>query len=174
MRHLFRQPGSVLLLPHFVIQPAGLGLLIHRARGALLFHACPRRTRHAIAVAMIAAPADHHLLMTTSAVEDPAVWFRHPVSAAEGLYRGQADERCSTEHRTLGANLSRCLRGSGSLPDPHPTAAPDAAISHNPVPRATAASTLYVSRYAHDPLVLVGAQRSAGRRQSRQNDGGMD
>jgi hypothetical protein len=96
MRHLFRQPGSVLLLTYFVIQPAGFRLLIHCAGSALLFRACQRSTRHAIAVAMIAAPADHHLLMTTCAVEDPAILFRHPVSAAEGLYRGQADERCST------------------------------------------------------------------------------
>jgi len=123
MRHLFRQPGSVLLLPYFVIQPAGLSLLIHRARGALLFRACPRSTRHAISVAMIAAPADHHLLITTGAVEDPAVWFRHSVSAAEGLYRGQADERCSPG----ASNLRRqpypdVSGGPESLPDPHPTA----------------------------------------------------
>ena len=95
MRHLFRQPGSVLLLTYFVMQLASFRLLIHRARGALLFRACQRSTRQAIAVAMIAAPADHYLLMTTCAVEDPAVLFRHPVSAAEGLYRGQADKRCS-------------------------------------------------------------------------------
>ena len=95
MRHLFRQPGSVLLLTYFVMQLASFRLLIHRARGALLFRACQRSTRQAIAVAMIAAPADHYLLMTTCAVEDPAVLFRHPVNAAEGLYRGQADKRCS-------------------------------------------------------------------------------
>src|SRR5512142_66740 len=95
MRHLFRQPGSVLLLTYFVMQPAGFRLLIHCARGAPLFRARQRSTRHTITVAMIAAPADHHLLRTACAAEDAAVLFRHPVSAAERLYRGQADERCS-------------------------------------------------------------------------------
>jgi hypothetical protein len=78
MRHLFRPPASVLLLPHFVIQPTGFGLLIQRARGALLGRACQRSTRRAVPVATIAAPADHYLSLTTCAVEDPAIWFRHP------------------------------------------------------------------------------------------------
>jgi hypothetical protein len=80
MRHLFhcRQLGSVLLLTHFVIQPAGLGLLIQRARYALLFRARPRSTCRTVAVATIAGSADHDLSMTTLAGEDPAIWFRHP------------------------------------------------------------------------------------------------
>jgi len=77
MRHLFRQPAAVLLLTHFVIQPAGFRLLIQRAGHALLFSARQRTTRRAVPIATIAAPADHHLHMTPRAVEDPAIWFRH-------------------------------------------------------------------------------------------------
>jgi len=78
MRHLFRQPLSVLLLTHFVIQPASFGLLIQRARDPLPFRPHHRSTPTAIPVAMIAAPADHNFLITTLAVEDPAIWFPHP------------------------------------------------------------------------------------------------
>jgi len=80
MRHLFhcRQLGSVLLLTHFVIEPAGLALLIQRTRYTLLFRARPRSTCRTVAVATIAGSADHDLSMTTLAGEDPAIWFRHP------------------------------------------------------------------------------------------------
>jgi len=78
MRHLFRQPASVLLLTHFVIQPADFGLLIQRACHALLFRPRQPSTRRAVPVATIARPADHHLDMATRAVEDPAILFRHP------------------------------------------------------------------------------------------------
>jgi hypothetical protein len=45
----------------------------------------------------------------------------------------------TVEHRSLGANLSRCLRGSGVASGSPPTAAADAAISHNRLLIATGA-----------------------------------
>jgi hypothetical protein len=78
MRHLFRQPGPVLLLTHFVIQPARFGLLIQRSRGALFFCARQQSTSRAVSVATVAAPTDHHFSMTTRAAEDPAILFGHP------------------------------------------------------------------------------------------------
>jgi len=78
MRHLFRQPLAVVLLTHFVIHPAGFGLLIQRAGDALLFRPRQRSTRQAVPVATIAAPTDLDLLMTTFALEDPAILLRHP------------------------------------------------------------------------------------------------
>jgi hypothetical protein len=45
----------------------------------------------------------------------------------------------TVEHRSLGANLSRCLRGSGVASGSPPTAAADAAISHNRLLVATGA-----------------------------------
>jgi len=73
MRHLFRQPGAETLLTYFVVQPAGFGLLIQRACCALLFRPRQRSTRPAIAVATVALPADHHFLMTSFAVVNPAI-----------------------------------------------------------------------------------------------------
>lgn len=78
MRHLFGQSASVPLLTHFVIQPARFRFLIQRARHTLPFRARLRSTRRTVPVATVAGPADRYLLMTTFAVEDPAVWFRHP------------------------------------------------------------------------------------------------
>src|SRR6059036_3307217 len=96
MRHLFGQSASVLLLTHFVIQPAAFRLLIRRARGPLFFRARQWSTGRAVPVATIAPPADLDLSMTTFAVEDPAIWFGHPEAPRKGLYRGQAEERCSS------------------------------------------------------------------------------
>lgn len=88
MRHLFCQPYAVLLLTHFVIQPARLRLLIQRPRTTLLFRTGHRGTRGAIPVATVAAPADHHFRMTTFAVENPAVVVAHPEAPTKGLYTG--------------------------------------------------------------------------------------
>ena len=77
MRHLFRPPGSVQLLTHLVVQPAGFLLLILLARHALLLGPRQRSTRRAVPVATVAPPADHHLPMTTLAAEDPAILWDH-------------------------------------------------------------------------------------------------
>jgi hypothetical protein len=75
--HLFRQPGPVGLLTHFVIEPAGFGLLVSGVRFAVVFDRRQRSTRFAVPVAVVARPADPNLLMTTLAVEDPAIWQSH-------------------------------------------------------------------------------------------------
>lgn len=75
--HLFRQPGPagpVTFLTHFVIEPAGFGLLVSRVRFAVVFDRRQRSTRFAVLIAVVARPADPNLLMTTLAVEDPAIW----------------------------------------------------------------------------------------------------
>jgi hypothetical protein len=85
--HLFLQPGSVVLLTHFVVQSAGFGLLIPGIRSAMAFTPRKQSTWFAVPVAAIAMPADRYFLMTTLAVENPAVLFCHLVSAQKGLYR---------------------------------------------------------------------------------------
>jgi len=72
--HLFHQPGPVTFLTHFVIEPAGFGLLVSRVRFAVVFDRRQRSTRFAVLVAVVARPADPNLLMTTLAVENPAIW----------------------------------------------------------------------------------------------------
>jgi len=74
MRHLFLQSGSILLLTHFVVQSAGLRLLIPLARGAQLFPPYQWSTGRTVPVAAIATAADKHETKTTLAVENPAVW----------------------------------------------------------------------------------------------------
>jgi hypothetical protein len=75
--HLFRQPGPVGLLTHFVIEPAGFGLLVSRVRFAVVFDRRQRSTRFAVLVSVVTRPADPNFLMTTLAVEDPAVLKCH-------------------------------------------------------------------------------------------------
>ena len=72
--HLFRQPGPVAVLTHFVIEPAGFGLLVQGIRFAVVFFPRQRSTRFAVPVAVVARPADPNLLMTSLAVENPAIW----------------------------------------------------------------------------------------------------
>lgn len=72
--HLFRQPGPVAVLTHFVIEPAGFGLLVPGVRFAVVFLPRQRSTRFAVPVAMVARPADPYLLLTSLAVEKAAIW----------------------------------------------------------------------------------------------------
>ena len=140
MRHLFRLPCPVTLLTNLVVHAAGFRLLVQSARGALLLRPHQGSTRRAIAVATVAPPTNHHLPMTTPAVENPVIFGAHPVSATQGLYR---DRRKSDA--PLGASqatgftplpLSRSLRGSGCCRTP--TLAALEWLSHNPVHSATA------------------------------------
>ena len=75
--HLFRQPGAVAVLTHFVIDPAGFGLLVTGVRFAVVFFPRQRSTRFAIAVAVVARPADPNLLLASLAVEKATVWWCH-------------------------------------------------------------------------------------------------
>ena len=72
--HLFRQPGPVAVLTHFVIESAGFGLLVPGVRFAVVFLLRQRSTRFAVPVAVVARPADPNLLLTSIAVEKAAVW----------------------------------------------------------------------------------------------------
>ena len=72
--HLFRQPGAVAVLTHFVIESAGFGLLVPGVRFAVVFLLRQRSTRFAVPVAVVARPADPNLLLTSIAVEKAAVW----------------------------------------------------------------------------------------------------
>ena len=72
--HLFCQPGPVVVLTHFVIEPAGFGLLVPGIRFAVAFLPRQRYTEFAVPVAVVARPADPNLLMTSLAVENPAIW----------------------------------------------------------------------------------------------------
>jgi hypothetical protein len=121
MRHIFRQPPPVLFLAHFVIQPARLRLLVQRPRPTLLLRACHRRTPRAIPVAAVATPADHHLRMTTFAVENPAIVVAHPKAPTKGLYTGQPEERCSRRASKLAINLFPIVQEVRAVvPDLHP------------------------------------------------------
>jgi hypothetical protein len=73
MRHLFLPSGPILLLPHFVVQPAAFRLLIPLAGAAQLFRAYQWRTERAVPVATIATATDEYEMKTTLAVENPAV-----------------------------------------------------------------------------------------------------
>lgn len=124
MRHLFCPPYAVLFLTHFMIQPTRFCLLIYRPRPALSFRARQRGTRLAVPVPTVAVPADHHLCMTTFAVENPAIVVAHPEAPTKGLYTRRAEARCSLRASNLGINLSRRSGGPGSQPGPPPL--PDA------------------------------------------------
>ena len=71
--HLFRQPGPVAVLTHFVIKPAGFGLLVPGIRSAVVFLPRQRSARFAVPVAAVARPADPNLLLTSLAVEKAAI-----------------------------------------------------------------------------------------------------
>lgn len=120
--HLFRQPGPVVLLTHFVVQSAGFGLLIPGIRSAMVFTPRKRSTWFAVPVAVVAMPADRYFLMTTLAVEYPAVLFCHLVSAQKGLYRDRRkrDAPDGASIDIVVQTLSRCPRGSRWHPEPPP------------------------------------------------------
>jgi hypothetical protein len=71
--HLFCQSGPIAVLTHFVIEPAGFGLLIPGVRFAVVFLQRLRSTSFAVAVAVVARPADPNLLLTSLAVEKAAI-----------------------------------------------------------------------------------------------------
>jgi hypothetical protein len=73
MRHLLRLPSPVILLTDLVVQSAGFGLLVQSTGGALFFRPRQGSTRRAVAVAAVTPPANHHLPMTTPAIENPAI-----------------------------------------------------------------------------------------------------
>lgn len=75
--HLFRQPGAVAVLTHFVIESAGFGLLVPGVRFAVVFLPRQRSTWFAVPVAVITRPADRNLSMTTLAVEKAAILLGH-------------------------------------------------------------------------------------------------
>lgn len=121
--HLFRQPGPVVLLTHFVVQPAGFGLLIPGIRSAMVFTPRKRSTCFAIPVAVVAMPADRYFLMTTLAVEYPAVLFCHLVRAQKGLYRDRRKRDApSGASKTLWCKCCPDVPGGpGGFLDPHPS-----------------------------------------------------
>jgi hypothetical protein len=135
MRHLFCPPSPVTLLTDLVVQSACFGLLVQSAGGAPLLRPRQGSTRRAIAVATVAPPANHHLPLTTLAVENPAIGFAHPVSAAKRLYRDRrksdAPLGASTATGFTPLPLSRSLKGVwGASWTPTPRSA-DAAISQS-------------------------------------------
>jgi hypothetical protein len=75
--HLFRQPGPIAVLTHFVIEPAGFGLLVPGVRFAVVFLQRLRSTNFAVPIAVVARPADPNLSLTSLAVEKAAVWWCH-------------------------------------------------------------------------------------------------
>jgi hypothetical protein len=170
MRHIFRQPPPVLFLTHFVIQPARLRLLVQRPRPALLLRARHRRTRLAVSVAAVAAPADHHLRMTTFAVENPAIVVAHPKAPTKGLYTGQPEERCSRRASKLAINLSPIAQEVRAvLPDLHPlqTLPPlshTALHLHNRVCRSTVRSHRVVEPQQKMSYRLIGKSRRGASR----------
>jgi hypothetical protein len=85
--HLFRRFGPVVLLTHFVVQSAGFSFLVPGIRFAMVFTPRKRTTWFAVPVAVVAIPADRYFLMTTCAIENPAVLICHLVGAQKGLYR---------------------------------------------------------------------------------------
>ncbi len=78
MRHLFfSHSGSVLLLTHFMVLPAGFLLLVALTGLTPFLFPRQRCARPAVPVTPIATAADHDLAMTTLAEEDPAVGCTH-------------------------------------------------------------------------------------------------
>ena len=75
--HLFRQPGPIAVLTHFVIEPAGFSLLVPGIRFAVVFLPRQPSTRFAVPVAVVARPADPNLLLTSLAVEKAAIRWCH-------------------------------------------------------------------------------------------------
>ena len=132
--HLFRQPGPVAVLTHFVIEPAAFSFLVAGVRFAVVFLPRQQSTRCAVPVAVVAKPADSNFLLTSLAVEKAAIWWCHLYAPTKGLYRDvRKRDAPSGASMTTGVTRSPDVSGGpGGYLGPHPTEALKQ-LSHNPI-----------------------------------------
>src|SRR5439155_17257624 len=123
---------------------------------SLLLGPSHARTRGAVPVAAVAAPADEHLTPTSFAAEDPAVSGRHPQAPTKGFTGGRGPAMLYAGASTTSLALTQGVR---VLAGPPPFAVGAEAISRS---RQARNSSYQPPQADSDPMVSCLTCESAG------------